>query len=526
MKKYISRIIITLIVAFLLFYVTLPAINIHSPGFWIYLLFIFNVYLVTGLINFSTKVVNKIINNKPYYFFTIPALIIGLIIIINIINAPIFNSKKYYNRISIEENTNFLEDIKQVDFESLPLLDKDSSEKLGDRVMGSMKDLVSQFEVSNLYTQINYNNKIIRTTPLEYASILKWFNNHKEGIKGYISVNSVNGEARLTKLDKGMKYMQSALFNENLTRYLRFKYPTEIFDSENFEIDNEGNPYWVVPTIKYTGVGLKREISGVITLNPITGESNKYSTKNIPSWIDHVYNADLIIEQVNDWGKYKNGFLNSILGQKGVVATTDGYNYLLMDDDVYLYTGITSVNSDESNLGFILTNLRTKETKFYSAPGAEEYSAMDSAEGAVQQMKYKSTFPLLINLNNRPTYLLSLKDAAGLVKMYAFVDVADYQKVVVTDASKGIEKASENYLNDTNFNTNSSNTKEKDITIKSITSHVIDGITYFYIIDTNNQKYKVSIKSSDNLPFVKIGDTIKITYFVEKDIIDISKIID
>src|SRR5574344_2672981 len=146
-------------------------------------------------------------------------------------------------------------------------------------------------------------------------------------------------------------------------------------------------------------------------------------------------------------GEYKNGFINSLFGQKGIVQTTDGYNYTIQNDDVYLYTGITSINSDESNIGFVLTNLRTKETKFYAVPGAEEYSAMDSAKGQVQQMSYTATFPLLINLNNKPTYLISLKDNAGLVKLYAFVDVADYQKVVATDASKGITEAAKLYSN-------------------------------------------------------------------------------
>jgi hypothetical protein len=179
--------------------------------------------------------------------------------------------------------------------------------------------------------------------------------------------------------------------------------------------------------MKYVGIGLIRDVDGVVILDPITGKSNYYDVKDVPTWVDHVYDASLIIEQADDWGKYSNGFWNSIFGQKDVVATTEGYNYLAMKDDIYLYTGITSVLADESNLGFILTNLRTKETKFYSVPGAEEFSAMASAEGQVQQMKYNASFPLLINLNNKPTYLMSLKDNAGLVKMYAFVDVADYQ---------------------------------------------------------------------------------------------------
>ena len=268
----------------------------------------------------------------------------------------------------------------------------------------------------------------------------------------------------------------------------------------------------IIPTIKYKAIGLKKEISGAIIFNPITGESKKYDIKDIPSWVDHVYDANLIIDQIDNWGEYRNGYFNSIFGQKDVINTTEGYNYLVMEDDVYLYTGITSVSSDESNLGFVLCNLRTKETKYYLVPGAEEYSAMASAEGLVQEKDYEASFPLLINLNNKPTYLLSLKDNAGLVKMYAFIDVEDYQKVIVSDASLGIEAAVEKYLGE-NVTINTDKLMNKKITIKSISSAVIDGNTNYYIIDTDENKYYSSIKTSKNLlPFLKSGDSISISY--------------
>ena len=392
--------------------------------------------------------------------------------------------------------------------------------------MGQIPELVSQFYVSSLYTQINYNNEIIRVTPLEYNGLFKYIANYKDGVKGYITVDSVDGEAKLVKLDQGMKYLPSAYLMKDLNRHLRFNFPTKIFGQNNFEIDNDGNPYWITPTLKYVGIDLREDVDGVIITNAITGKSKYYSVNDVPSWVDHVYNADLIISQVNDWGKYRLGFLNSIFGQKNVVATTDGYNYMVMDDDVYLYTGITSVSSDESNLGFILTNLRTKETRFYSVPGAEEYSAMASAVGQVQQMRYTSTFPLLINLNNRPTYLVSLKDDAGLVKMYGFIDVVDYQKVVVTDASKGIEAAAKNYLNNVSFDVDSSLLEEKTIKIKSISTANIDGFTYYYFIDSNNQKYYVSIDvDSKHLPFVKVGDSLNIRIYNESDVTEIIEIL-
>lgn len=528
-KGLFIRIISTIVFALLLFYFMLPPINLHAFSFYIYLILVVLFYLT---ISTPSLLINTFSKRKKYvhieskaikYGFIGVVLIIPMIFIINFVLSPVFNSKAYYNRITINENGNFSNDVKEVDFKHIPLLDKSSSQKLGDRVMGQMTDLVSQFYVSNLYTQINYNDEIVRVTPLEYSSIIKYFTNRKNGIPAYITVDSVTGEAHLTRLDKGMKYMPSSLFFENLYRKLRIEYPTIIFGEECFEVDNEGNPYWVIPTINYRGVGLRKEVTGVIIFDPVTGSSVKHDSKDIPTWVDHVYSADLIIEQVNDWGMYKNGFFNTLFGQKEVVATTEGYNYTIMNDDVYLYTGITSVVSDESNIGFILTNMRTKETTFYEIAGAEEYSAMASAEGQVQQMNYTASFPLLINFNGKPTYLLSLKDAAGLVKMYAFVDVKDYQKVVVTDSSKGIEVAAQNYLGDEKV-IDKESLKTSDITIKSMKTAVIDGNTYYYIVDKDSNKYKVSIKVSDIIPFLSSEDKIKITYEDNKEIKEIIKL--
>ena len=527
-KLWFIRILIILLFAFILYYVSLPAINLHNPGFYAYLFMIFVCYLITSGISLfdGERVINKV-KRLPRNSLIVVSSVMGifaLIILVNVIASPLFNSKSWASRITIAEDTDFIDDIKEVDFSKVPLLDKDSSQKLGDRVMGQMSELVSQYYVSDLYTQINYNNEIVRVTPIEYNGFIKWLNNKKHGVLGYIKVNSVTGSSELVKLDKGMKYMPSAYIFKDLDRALRFKYPTTIFGKISFEIDNEGNPYWIVPTIKYTGVGLKEEINGIVLLDPVTGNTKKYKIDEVPKWVDQVYSAGLIIEQIDDWGMYKNGFLNSVFSQNGVVQTTEGYNYLVKDDDVYMYTGITSVSTDESNIGFVLTNMRTKETNFYGVPGAEEYSAMASAEGQVQQMKYISSFPLLINLNNRPTYLMSLKDNAGLVKMYAFVDVTDYQKVVVTDSTLGIDVAANDYLNNANLSSGVAN-NSKEITIKAISSAIIDGNTYYYIIDNDNQKYKVSIKiNSSLLPFITVGDKVEVSYNKISDVIDIVKI--
>jgi len=528
-KKNILNICITIVIALLAYYLLLPPINLSAPDFWVFVFVVLGVYTALSFFSFVSFVSDngKITTLKLSLGFKILLSVIpcgiALILLINFVFSPLFDSKSYANRIDIIEGNDFAQKVEPVDFTKVPLLDKDSTEKIGDRVMGEMTDLVSQFYVSNLYTQINYDNTIVRVTPLEYAGVIKYFTNRDKGITGYIKVNSVDGKASLVRLDKGMKYVPSAMFNEDLYRKLRFSYPTEIFGVETFELDEEGNPYWVVPTLKYVGIGLREEVSGVVILNPITGESKKYSVGEIPSWVDHVYSANLILEQVNDWGLYNGGYFNSLFGQKNVVATTTGYNYVAQGDDIYLYTGITSVATDESNLGFILTNLRTKETNYYLIPGAEEYSAMASAEGQVQQMKYSSTFPLLINLNGKATYLISLKDNAGLVKMYAFVDVQNYQRVVVTDANKGIIEARDNYLKNSGSTGDVGSSKlETEIIIKNIYTVMIDGNTYYYIVDNQNKRYCVSIKvNEETLPFIKVGDKVKVNYVELENIYEI-----
>ena len=521
--RLLLSILITLLSGLVMFYVFLPPINIHVVGFWIYVIILL---IIFGITNFGTGIVSirkkefDLKNKRNYYPFILPIVIVLFIAITHFINQPFFMSSKYAHRIDIK-NASFTEEIKEVDFNTLAIVDKNSSRKLGDRVIGNMGELVSQFEVSNLYTQINYNDEIIRVTPLDYHDWIKYFTNRKEGIPGYVMVNSVTGESKLVKLKNGMKYSPNSMFMENVYRKLRFKYPFDIFGELNFEIDNEGIPYWTMSIVKYSGIEQREDISGVIVLNAITGDSKKYSVNEIPTWIDHVYSADLIISQVDDWGRYINGFWNTLFGQKGMKMTTDGYNYIAMDNDIYMYTGITSIVSDESNLGFILTNLRTKETKYFDCPGAEEYSAMDSAKGMVQQMNYTPSFPILINLSGRPTYVISLKDDAELVKMYAFVDVADYQKVVVSDASSGISSAAYNYLNNNGIVIKG---QETEIKVSEIKDVIIDGNTYYYIVDTDNNKYRVNIKvNSNKLPFVKVGDTLSIAYS-DKGIREISMV--
>ena len=397
------------------------------------------------------------------------------------------------------------------------MLDRDSAEKLGDRKLGELADMVSQFEVAENYTQINYHGRPVRVTPLKYGDIFKWFNNRSDGLPAYLIIDMVTQEVEVVRLPEGMRYTTAEHFGRNLYRHLRFQYPTFLFDEPTFEIDEEGTPYWVCSRIvKRIGLFGGTDVEGAVLVNAITGESEYYT--DVPTWVDGVYSADIIMDQYDYYGTYQNGFLNSMFGQKNVTVTTEGYNYIAANDDVYVYTGITSVGSDESNIGFILTNQRTKQTTFYAIAGAEEFSAMNSAEGVVQHLNYNATFPLLLNISNQPTYFMALKDYAGLVKMYAMVNVQQYQ-IVATGTT--VAECQENYqklLRQNNLSVGETpvlpaENETAGGRVTSIRTAVIDGTTMYYInLDDSAVTYRISASEEEKVVLLKLGDQITITF--------------
>ena len=530
----IIRILISLAILFVYYWFKLPALNLRSPEFWNFLIVAIIVFVIVNAFSQIPDAIRSLkdrangvicTEHKKFSIKTFSKPIIGAIgavlaivlftIIGSAVGAQIFNAKSYNQLITLTDS-DFVKDVSEISQSQIPVVDRDTAARLGKRKLGEMSDLVSQFEIAEDYTQINYKNKPTRVTPLEYGDIIKWFNNQSNGLPAYISVDMATQDTTLVRLKEGMKYSESELFMRNIHRYLRFKYPTTIFDTVSFEIDDNGTPYWVASTVKYRfGLWSGRDIGGAVLVNAITGESQYYSLDKVPTWVDQVFDSSMVIEPLDLNGKYRSGYFNSIFGQKGVVQTTSGYNYLAIDDDVWLYTGMTSIVSDESNVGFVLVNLRTKEAKYYAVPGAEEYSAMESAEGQVQNLKYESTFPLLLNVSNRPTYFMSLKDNAGLVKMYAFVDVQQYQVVGIGNT---VDAARENYiskLGDEDIEvTDTEPAKERTVSgkITAINAAVVDGNTKYYImVEGDENVYTVDISMSNKLPFANVGDTIEIT---------------
>ena len=493
MKKKLAAGLLVIVLAFLYYYVTLPAINIHESGFWFFLAAVVAVMLLLYAIKKRIRSMYELKSNKILKGGVFVILGIGVIYAVGaLLSSPIVNANKYQKLVQPEER-NFTEDIKEISYDQIPLLDKESASLLGDRKMGSMVDLVSQFEVSNLYSQINYKGQPYRVTPLEYASAIKWITNQKEGIPAYILIDMATQNTELVQLEEGIRYSESEFFNRNIYRHLRFKYPTYMFDQLSFEIDDEGTPYWICPVKKFN-IGLfgGQTIGRVVLCNAQTGETEDYKIEDCPQWVDRAYPADLLTQLYNYHGMLKNGFFNSVLGQKGCLQTTDGFNYLALEDDVWVYTGVTSVSGDKSNLGFVLMNQRTMETRYYACDGAQERSAMASAEGQVQNLKYVAAFPLLLNISDQPTYFMALKDGAGLVKKYAMVNVQKYQTVAIGDSVAECEKNYEKLLSENGIASDGSSTGEKNTVtgvIKRMAQAVVEGNSHFYItLEPETQK--------------------------------------
>ncbi len=545
---WVALIVVAILVIAAAYWWFHPAISINSEGLWFLVGIICIVAIVLmlgrrqqyktgmGRIEKSPKKASRM-----RFFIAIPVAIMAVGLIGALLSNAIVpgNAEKYSNVLKTD-TLDFAEDIQEVNYSEIPVIDRDSAILLGNREMGTIPEYVSQFEVSDLYSQINYKGEPVRVSPLNYADLFKWFTNREAGIPAYSLVNMTTQDAEIVRLgDNPIYYSQSEPLARNIDRYVQLKYPFYIFDEFSFEIDEDGHAWWICPVRTFT-IGLfgGYTIDKVILCDATTGECTELAIGDVPQWVDRAYPAELLIEQYNWYGAYHNGWLNSFLGQEGVVKTTPGadgtvgYNYIAKDDDVWVYTGVTSATADDSIVGFVLVNQRTQASHFYSVAGATEASAQQSAEGQVQNLRYTATFPLLINVANQPTYFMALKDGAGLVKKFAMVDIQRYQNVAVGDTVAETQTAYEALLA-----TNGVLTNEEDISsleqltgvIDTMTQAVLDGNSHFFItLAGSNELYDfalpglvqvVSYKPGDEITFsyMKTGDMNQVYSFIDKN---------
>ena len=527
MKKS-SRIFLAVVIGTVLtalsYYIVLPPISIFSTEFWIYLIFVLAFYGVPlgAVSGFSTNVkgssaspAGKLRVNKV--FLVLAAIPVAVLVLGHIISSTFFNALQYASVIEVEQ-ADFATDMPEADVvTNISLMDTASATKLGDRELGALSNVVSQYNLSTDYNQINYRGTPKKVANLEYVDIFRWFNNSASGVPGYVMVDPVNNDADYIKFKTPMTYVDSAYFGEDLMRKVRFSYPTKIFSSVNFEVDDNGDPYFIISCVKpHVGLFGAMDVNEVIIFNPCDGTSEIYPVDNSPSWIDNVYDGDLACQKYDWYGTLSGGFWNSVIGNRDCKMTTDGYGYIVRGDDVWYYTGVTSVTSDESNIGFIITNARTGEYKYYAVIGAEEYSAMGAAQGEVQQMRYTASFPSLINVEGEATYIMVLKDENGLVKLYALVNVENYSIVATGDTQTAAKRAYIQELANRGVireeELPAPEAKTADITVKTVRLATVAGETVVYITAEDGIVYRGDLSKDESLILVTEGMTLTVDY--------------
>ena len=540
MKKRILKIfisaILTLVFAGVFFYITLPAINWQSDAFWMYLFYCIAFYIVSyAVITFileKKKDKNAKLNFKlkksPAIIIAAIALSIPLAIlgIGTLFSSTFFHANAYSSIIEVPE-ADFAEDMPETEVvNNIALMDTNTAIIMGERTLGDLIDVVSQYKISVNYKQINYKGTPQKISTLEYADFFKWLTNRKNGIPGYVMVDPVNAvtKANYIEFSKPIKYSESGFFGDDLMRKLRFSYPTKIFGNCSFEIDEEGNPFYIVACMKpKVAMFGAYDVNEVIIFDPVSGESEIKALKDVPSWVDNVFTGTLASQKYDWYGTLKNGYWNSVIGNRDCKVTTDDYGYIVIGDDVWFYTGVTSVTSDESNIGFIISNARTGEYKFYKVSGAEEYSAMESAQGQVQEKGYIASFPSLINVSGEATYIMVLKDGSGLVKLYALVNVKNHA-IVETGSTqleakqKYLERLkSEGIIDKIPENTQGSNISEATVEIADIKVYTVGGESVFYITATDGQIYKQRLCDDEYLIILRVGDEVTVKYRTDNE---------
>lgn len=522
----------------LVYYLALPPLNIFAPGFWGYLFFLCLVFIApfvwSDLFVRTTQVYSGKSKGKAataanlgfrlrrpgkratVVLLAVTAVPLAVLILGGIFSSTFFHARSYAALIEVQE-ADFATDMPETDnVTNIALMDTDSAAIIGNRALGSLSDVVSQFEMSGTYTQINYRGAPEKVGNLEYAGFFKWIGNHKTGVPGYVMVDPVNNTASYQKLDQPLVYTESAYFGEDLARKLRFDYPTKIFGTRAFELDENGVPYYIISCMKpQVGLFGASDVEEVIIFNPADGTSTICPVEETPRWVDIAYDGYLA-EQKYDWyGTLSGGFWNSVIGNKGCKRATDDFGYLMYDDDVWYYTGVTSVNEDASNIGFIVSNARTGAYKYYSVVGAEEYSAMGAAQGEVQEKGYKASFPALVNIAGQPTYLMVLKDESGLVKLYALVNVEKYSVVATGETqSKAMDAYRERLYQEgilTREEPQEPETAQATVTITAVRDIVSGGNTRLYFSADDGQVYRLD-DPTDAAILLAAGDRVTFTY--------------
>ena len=515
--------LLTGLTSFITFYLGTPTISFGFSGILFFILINTAVFVVTNIIadDFEFPNLSKLKYKVPLTLFIACLFMLFIVPIFN--TWGLFNASKYRSLIGNVETKQTNTIMSPIDPQNIVIIDEETAHRLADKVLGSGDiTLGSESVIGDLVLQ-KVGDKLFYVAPLLHSGFFKWWSNGDRGTKGYVMVNANNDkDVRLIQsVDKkpiSIVYQPNAFFSTNLERYIYMNgYMTQGFTDYSFEIDDNMKPYYVVSLyekkVGYSG----RSTTGTLLVDVETGEIKRYSIKNTPKWVDRIHPQEFIEEQLSDWGEYVHGWFNP--SNKDRVSPTPHISLVYGENgECYFYTGITSYGkNDQSSIGFVLINSRTKKAFFYKQSGATETAAQASAEGRVQEKGYSATSPRPYNVDGVWTYVMALKDTEGLIKMVALVSVSNYEIVGVGNDIKSAIRDYKSALNSTG-NVIATSNKGEGFSVSEIVSRVStdvrNGNTYYYLLLKNNED-KVFVSSSatsEELPLTLVGDSVIVQF--------------
>ena len=445
--------------------------------------------------------------------FALLAILWVLYFAATVLSMPLFNYKVYRDQLGTPVVSEFTDTVQPLALDQLPIVDKSLARELADKKVGENPGLGSQVVLGIPVIQ-KVNGKLVWVVPLEHSGFFKWLKN-MDGSAGYIVVSASDVSDVTLVTDHKIKYQANAYILDDLNRHVRlfggglFKGLTDY----SFELDDDGVPYWVITTYKNRWLFNLPEATGVLTVNATTGETTQYTIDTLPEWVDRVQPESFVMDQIQNQGTYVHGIFN--FSNQDKFRPSQGDIIIYNGARCYLFTGLTSVGSDESAIGFILVDMVTKESNIYQMSGATETAAQSSAEGKVQQFGYRASFPMIINLDGQATYFMTLKDNAGLIKQYAFVSVSNYTN---EGTGETIDSALRNYRQvqgtvNSNISAGQATTTAKGTVLRIASETMENTITYKIILEEQKDHiFTVSYELSSELALTQPGDRVSMDY--------------
>ena len=511
--KHIFLAITMALFLFIVHYFFMPVMAYGFVGIPITLIFVGILIISIDSIDYERTWLSKV---------GISSIVLGTlgIIILPILSSVIFRSNDYRELIGNVEEKTFSNDVSPIDPSRMVLIDYEVAAKLGDKRLVSEDMSLGSVVTIGKYTHQKVKDDLYYVAPLNHTSYWKW-RKSKDGTPGYIMVNAHNQkDVRLVKEVNGkpirLKYQEGGCFGDYITRHIYKKYKSYGQYEYEFELDDEMNPWYVVPLYdKKIGYG-GNDVVKVLLVNPETGKIDEYEIEDVPSWVDRVYPKDIVSKQFDHWGKWVHGWPN--MSGKDQMILSQGTQIVYGDDGkCYLFSGVTSVGGDNASIGFILTDSRTKKTTLFKSGGAIESAAQASAQGKVQEKGYVASWPRPYNINGVWTYVMALKDQEGLIKSIALVSYTNYEVVGIgeniMDAIRNY-KAALNSKGDIVAPISDDKKSFHSGKINRFGTDTKDGQFYYYIVfdEMPNVLFIGTSALSNEIPVSQIGDSLKISY--------------